>query len=41
VLARSYQLPGIDSMVMVAISANAGMAVAALFLMIYYRTSFN
>lgn len=41
VLARSYQLPGIDSMVMVAISANAGMAVAALFLILYYRTSFN
>jgi hypothetical protein len=41
VLARSYQLPGIDSMVMVAITANAGMAIAALGLMIYYRTSFT
>lgn len=41
VLARSYQLPGIDGMVMVAITANAGMAVAALGLMIYYRTSFT
>ena len=40
VLAKSYQLPGIDSTVMIAITANAGMAVAALGLMIYYRTSF-
>ena len=41
VLARTYQLPGIDNLVMVAISANAGMAVAAVCLMIYYRTSLN
>lgn len=41
VLARSYQLPGIDGMVMVAITANAGMAVAAIGLMIYYRTWFT
>ncbi|MEE4238282.1 MAG: hypothetical protein V2I51_16290 [Anderseniella sp.] len=41
VLAHSYQLPGIDSTVMVAITANAGMAVAAIGLMIYYRTSVN
>lgn len=41
VLARSWQMPGIDGMVMVAITANAGMAVAALCLIVYYRTSFN
>ena len=38
-LARSYHIPGIDSMVMIAVAANIGMAVAATMLLVYYRNS--
>ncbi|MEM7635000.1 MAG: hypothetical protein AAF299_10600 [Pseudomonadota bacterium] len=37
--ARSYHIPGIDSMVMIAVAANIGMAVAAMMLLVYYRNS--
>lgn len=37
--ARSYHIPGIDSMVMIAVAANVGMAVAAMMLLVYYRNS--
>jgi hypothetical protein len=39
--ARSFHIPGIDSMVMIAVAANFGMAVAALMLLVYYRNSTN
>lgn len=39
--ARSFHIPGIDGMVMIAVAANIGMAVAALMLLIYYRSSTN
>ena len=37
--ARNYHIPGIDSMVMIAVAANAGMCVAAVMLLIYHRNS--
>jgi hypothetical protein len=39
VFARTYHIPGIDSMVMIAVAANIGMAVAAMMLLVYYRNS--
>jgi hypothetical protein len=39
IFARSWQLNGIDSVVMVAIIANAGMSLAALALIVCYRNS--
>ena len=39
--ARSFHIPGIDGMVMIAVAANFGMAVAALMLLVYYRNSTN
>lgn len=37
--AQTYHIPGIDSMVMIAVAANAGMCVAAVMLLLYYRNS--
>ncbi len=39
VFARSFHIPGIDSMVMIAVAANIGMCVAAMMLLIYYRNA--
>lgn len=37
--ARSFHIPGIDGMVMIAVAANIGMCVAAMMLLVYHRNS--
>ena len=39
IFARTFHIPGIDSMVMIAVAANIGMCVAAMMLLVYHRNS--
>ncbi len=39
IFAKSFHIPGIDSMVMIAVAANIGMCVAAMMLLVYHRNS--
>jgi len=39
IFARTFHIPGIDGMVMIAVAANIGMCVAAMMLLLYYRNA--
>ena len=39
IFARTLHIPGIDSMVMIAVAANIGMCIAAMALLVYHRNS--